>query len=176
MINSKKKTLADLKRDAESGKIAFELVERYGKTVGEIPERLQGIRLVQSVNTVSIYLVNHNGQISCFDYKPASLIEYTEDTLTVYSAGERSLTDEERNILNRWKEIQYEYEKVNPYSDVYWKKKAFFYDEYPKYRYLAGFEKCCGKRFKYSSETVLDDRIKGKAILKYKIYHFKENN
>lgn len=77
MSDIKKKTLADLKRDAASGKIAFELIERYGKTGNELPERLRGIRLVQSV---------------------ASLIEYTEDTLTVYSAGERSLTDEERAL------------------------------------------------------------------------------
>lgn len=176
MSNTKKKTLADLKRDAASGKVAFELIERFGKTGDEIPEQLRGIRRVQAVNTVSIYLVNYNGQVSCFDYNPASLLKYTNDTLTVYSAGERPLTDKEKNILNLWKKVENEYEKLNPYSDVYWKKKTFFYDEYPKYRYLAGFEKCCGKRYRCNSNTVFDDRIKGKAILKYKIHHLKENN
>lgn len=33
------KTLADFKRDAASGKIKLEMVERYGKTGEEIPER-----------------------------------------------------------------------------------------------------------------------------------------
>lgn len=40
------KTLADFKRDAASGKIKLELVERYGKTGEEIPERIRGIRIV----------------------------------------------------------------------------------------------------------------------------------
>lgn len=40
------KTLADFKRDAASGKIKLEMVERYGKTGEEIPERYRGIRTV----------------------------------------------------------------------------------------------------------------------------------
>lgn len=48
------KTLADLKRDAANGKIKFELMERYGKTGDEIPEKLRGIREVEKVNTVGI--------------------------------------------------------------------------------------------------------------------------
>lgn len=48
------KTLADFKRDAASGKIKLEMVERYGKTGEEIPERYRGIRAIQSVNTVEI--------------------------------------------------------------------------------------------------------------------------
>jgi hypothetical protein len=49
------KTLADFKRDAASGKIKLEMVERYGKTGEEIPERYRGIRTIQSVNTVKNY-------------------------------------------------------------------------------------------------------------------------
>lgn len=41
------KTLADLKRDATSGKIKFELIERYGKMGDEIPERCRGVRTVK---------------------------------------------------------------------------------------------------------------------------------
>lgn len=40
------KTLADFKRDAASGKIKLEMVERYGKTGEEIPERYRGIRTI----------------------------------------------------------------------------------------------------------------------------------
>lgn len=45
------RTLADLKREAASGKIRFEMVERYGKTGDAIPKRCRGIRTVEKVNT-----------------------------------------------------------------------------------------------------------------------------
>ncbi len=51
----KKLTLADLKRDAKSGRLRLEFVERYGK---EIPEHLQGIREVIGANSVCIKLRN----------------------------------------------------------------------------------------------------------------------
>lgn len=54
------KTLADFKRDAASGKIKLEMVERYGKTGEEIPERCRGIRTIQSVNTVEMRRNNQN--------------------------------------------------------------------------------------------------------------------
>ena len=40
------KTLADLKRDAGSGKLSLELIERFGKTGNEIKSTMIGIRKV----------------------------------------------------------------------------------------------------------------------------------
>lgn len=93
------KTLADLKRDAAGGKIKFELIERYGETGDEIPERLRGIRSVSKVNTVGITLVNSEGLISELRFEGAKLVEYDGKSLTIYDRGERDLTEQERKSL-----------------------------------------------------------------------------
>lgn len=96
------KTLADFKRDAASGKIKLEMVERYGNTGEEIPERYRGIRAIQSVNTVEIMLETADGLTSSLDFPPAKLIEYDGKSLTIYERGERDLTEQERKILADW--------------------------------------------------------------------------
>ena len=75
--------LADLKRDAASGKIKLELVERYGKTGEEIPERIRGIRTVSKINTVAIFLANADGVESELRFDSAKLVEYDGKSLTI---------------------------------------------------------------------------------------------
>ena len=104
------KTLADLKRDATSGKIQFELIERYGKIGDEIPKKIRGIRTVEKVNTVAILLKNSEGIISELRFPlSAKLVEYDGETLTIFARGERVLTEQEQKILADWKKIEDDY-------------------------------------------------------------------
>ena len=52
------KTLADLKRDTKNKNMSLELIERFGKTGNEIPERLRGTRHISKTQTNGIYLMN----------------------------------------------------------------------------------------------------------------------
>ena len=161
------KTLADLKRDAASKKIKFELIERYGKIGDEIPERLRGIRTVSKVNTVGITLVNSEGLISELRFESAKLIEYDGKSLTIYERGERDLTEQERKILADWQKIENDYYQKNPYGNAYWKKKDYF--KKCPCPWLDGYETIKGKYYNYNGK-VLDNQVKGKVALKYQIY------
>lgn len=161
------KTLADLKRDAANGKIKLEMVERFGKTGNEIPETLRGIRTVSKVNTVAIFLTNNDGVESELRLDSAKLVEYDGETLTIYKRGERGLTEQERKILADWQKIEDDYYQSNPYGDVYWTKKDYFKN--CPYPWLAGYETIRGKRYNYNGK-ILDNQVKGDAILKYRVY------
>jgi len=158
------KTLADLKRDANTGKMYMLMIERFGST--DIIDRLKGVRPVLRSNTVAITLRNQDGQESEMRFENAALTEYTGDTLTIYNPGERDLTPEEQTTLDKAKAEQKRYEAENPYSESYWHMKSF-YKSCP-FPYLAGNETIKGKKYQYNGK-IRDNKIKGDAILKYKI-------
>lgn len=160
-------TLAQFKRDAASGKIKLELVERFGKTGDEIPERCRGVRTVQKVNTVGITLVTAEGLTSELRFESAKLFEYGGKSLTIYERGERDLTEQEQKILADWHKIEDDYYKQNPYGDAYWKKKDYF--KKCPCPWLNGYETVKGKYYNYNGK-ILDNQIRGKAILKYRVY------
>lgn len=161
------KTLADLKRDIISRKIRFELIERFGKTGAEIPERFRGIRTIEKVNTVSALLKNPEGMTAEFRFPSAKLVEYDGETLTIFERGERALTEQEQKILADWKKIEDDYYLKNPYGDAYWKRKKYFNS--CSCPWLAGYETVKGKYYKHNGK-VLDSQVRGDAILKYRIY------
>ena len=161
------KTLAQFKRDAADGKIKLEMFERYGETGESIPERCRGIRTVQKVNTVGIMLVTADGLTSELRFDSAKLVEYDGKSLTIYERGERDLTEQEQKILADWQKIEDEYYKQNPYGNAYWKKKDYFKN--CPCPWLAGFETVRGKYYNYNGK-VLDNQVRGKAILKYRVY------
>lgn len=161
------KTLADLKRDAASGKYSFEMVERFGKLGEEIPVRCRGIRTVQKVNTVEIVLVTADGLTSSLDFPPAKLMDYDGKSLTIYERGERDLTEQERKILADWQKIEDDYYRKNPCGDAYWKKKDYFKN--CPCPWLNGYETVRGKYYNYNGK-ILDNQVRGKAILKYRVY------
>lgn len=161
------KTLADFKRDAAKGKIKLEMVERYGKSGDDIPERCRGIRTVQKVNSVGIMLATADGLLSELQFPAAKLIEYDGKTLTIYEKGERDLTEQEQKILDEWKKIENDYYEKNPYGESYWKKKEYFKN--CPCPWLAGFESVRGKYYNYNGK-ILDNQIRGNAILKYNVY------
>lgn len=162
------KTLADLKREAASGKIRFEMVERYGKTGDAIPERCRGIRTVEKVNTVAILLKTADGITSELRFDSAKLVEYDGENLTIFERGERELTEQEQKILDDWQKIEDDYYKQNPCGDAYWKKKDYF--KHCPCPWLAGYETVRGKYYNYNGK-VLDNQVRGNAILKYHIHH-----
>ena len=81
------KTLAEFKRDAATGKMSLELVERFGST--DIIERLQGIRKISKVRTAAVILVNQNGAESELRFDSAKLVDYDGESLTIYNPGKR---------------------------------------------------------------------------------------
>lgn len=106
-----KKSRANLFRDAKSGKLSLELVERFSNT--NIPINMQGKRKVVKANTVSLKLQNKDGKVSTLDIPKATLIEYMYDTLIIYDAGYRKPTSLEQKILNEWGNI----EKTKEYKE-----------------------------------------------------------
>lgn len=162
------KTLAQLKRDAKDKKISLEMVEWYGQKGNEIPERLRGVRKVIGANTVALILLNADGKESELRPEAASLVEYDDDTLTVYASGYRDLTEKEREILAAWEAEEKAYLEKNSMADTFWKKKHFFMDR--GYEWLLGFSPVNGKIYNAAANKVRDRAVRGVAILKYKVY------
>lgn len=157
-------TLAQLKRDANSGKMSLELIERYGST--EIIERLKGIRKVKKSNSVAIILINLDGKESELRIDSAKLIDYDGKHLTIYAAGTREPSEEEKSILIKRDELYKKY--ADTYSGGFWQVKQMF--EKSKFPYMAGHETIKGKRYDHNTGLVYDNSIKGEVILKYNVY------
>ena len=59
--------------------------------------------------------------------KRAALTEYDGDTLTIYNAGYRELTEQERAVVTKGEQIVKEYNEKNPYGNGgFWVKKDYF--------------------------------------------------
>lgn len=157
------KTIAQLKRDANSGKMFLELINRYGEIP---PEKMQGQRHVTRASTMAIFL-DTNGKESELQLPRANLVEYTDDRLIIYTAGERDLTESEKAFLEKAKQESYEYTKGDIYMNDFWHMQKFFKDN--GFGYLLGYEKCHGKRLNTSTRRIQDDNIKGEPILTYKV-------
>lgn len=162
------KTLADLKRDAKNKNMSLELVERFGKTGDEIPERLRGIRHISKTQTNAIYLINDKGEESWLSFDSAKLVEYDTDSLIIYSPAERDLTDEEKSVRDEWIRKQDEYYAQNPYGDFFWAGQLVYKNS--PCPWMSGNKFIKGKYYQPHNNTVLDRSIKGEPILKYKVY------
>lgn len=162
------KTLAQLKRDAASGNMILTLIERFGGSDEEhIPERMKGARKVIGTNTVALKLLNHDGRESEMRFGAASLVEYTDNSLTIYNPGYRELSDHEKAILSEAERKVEEYKQKYPYNDTYWMKKSFF--EKSDCPYLGCYETVKGCRYDRNRNMIQDKAIKGEAILKYTV-------
>lgn len=177
------RTLAELKRDAKNGTIKFELVERFGETGEQLPERCRGTRTPAKVNTVGIMLRTEDGQESELRFGCASLCEYDGETLKFYNPGTRELNDEEKAFFKQYHRELEQREKANPYGDSYWWSKSYF--EKSDFPYLSGYDKIRGKKLEWEKAgensnpkmiyhglvpLIVDDSIKGETILIYKIH------
>lgn len=157
------KTISQLKRDANSGKLYLELTDHYGQ---QPPERMQGQRHVTRANTRAIFLET-NGKESELLLPSANLVEYTDDKLIIYSAGERELTESEKAFLEKAKQESEAYTQGNVYINDFWHMQKFFKDN--GFSYLLGYETSNGKKLNTCTQRVQDTTIKGDPILTYKV-------
>lgn len=161
------KTLAQLKRDANNGKMSLKMIEWYGKTNDDIPDRLRGVRKVKKSNTVALILLSADGKESELRFDSAKLIDYTDNSLIVYAPAQRDLTEEESMVLREIERLEKEYYERNPYGEFYWQKKRYF--ENCSCPWMSGYEMIRGKKYMYNGK-VMDNSIKGDIILKYNVY------
>lgn len=75
-------SLAQLKRDANSGKMSMLMTERFGKTGEKIPPLLRGVRPVIGANAVAIKLRNPDDASCELRFESAKLLEYDGKTST----------------------------------------------------------------------------------------------
>ena len=162
-------TLAQFKRDAATGRMGLQLLERYGKKVEE-----DYICPVIEVHQKFIKLRKKNGMESSLDLDYASLVEYDGEILKVYSIGLRELTDLEKSVMDGWKKItDTEEYKEQAYRDAmtdgsstYYKDKGYFMNSPCPYLYLDDGD----KKYDYNTGKVYDQKVKGQCMLVYKVY------
>ena len=160
------KTIAELKRNANSGRMCLEMLKWHEAEGDQIPERLRGVRPVLRANTVALILKNNNGHESELRIPAASLMEYDGENLVVYDPGVRPLNDAEQKVLDRVAEIYKAHE--NTYNGGFWQVKAYVKDS--PCPWMDGHETVKGKRYQPWNKTVRDSAIKGEVILKYRVY------
>lgn len=154
-------TLAELKREAASGKIAFELTEWHGKTGEDIPERLRGIRTVSKTNTVGITLRNDRQSDSELRLESAVLTEYDGETLTIYAPHRRDMTDIETAVLDKFYQIAREDGWYQ--ARRYLTSTPFIYLDYDYGKDYNGMHR--------SGLTIINRKQRGDAVLRYTIHH-----
>jgi len=163
------KTLAELKRDAKSGKVYMEMIERFGST--DIPDKLKGKRQMVDANTVCVKFLNNDGKKSELRIDAASLIEYTDTELTTYLPGLRDLTSAEKDVMDSWEskrdKRQEEIDMLTDGSTSFYRHKHFFIDA--GFEYLLGYNTKQGKKYDFNTKKVRDNKVKGDVELKYKI-------
>jgi hypothetical protein len=163
------KTLAQLKRDLSVGtKVTLINSET-------MPEHkflnLERYVIKTQGNGITLGLKPDDKKGSFMEYPKATGLEYIDDTFTLYTAGERPLTQEEKDILNNMpskrpeNKEKLEIEIMTDGNGLYWQDRAYFKDL--DMQYLEGYEKIRGLR--RSQEVIQDDTIKGKIDLQYKI-------
>lgn len=164
----KKLTLAQFKRDAATGKLGLELLERYGNKVDK-----HEICSIIKVKAKGVVLQRGN-QESDLDLNFASLIDYDGEYLKIYSLGKRLLNDVEMMVMNQWSLIsstkefreRAEYDALSDGSSTYYQQKYFFDKSLCPYL----FTDTPSLYYKPSENVVYDAKIKGECILKYKVH------
>ena len=160
-------TLAQLKRDANSGKMSVILMWRFGATGDNLPPNLRGMRKVLKANSVGL-VVETNGKGSTLYIDSAKLVDYDGKFLTVYRAGYRVPTAEERFVLNTWNSMETEYFQKNPFGDCFGKRKAYFASS--ACPWMDGITKKCGKSYVSHKDKVLDQSVRGEMALCYQVF------
>ena len=159
-------TLAQLKRDANSGKMVLLLFWRYGATGDDLPERLRGRRKVIRANSVGLVIRTGTEETMLY-IENAKLIDYDGEFLTVYRPAYRDPTAEERFVLNTWHTKGTEYFQKNPFGDSYGMRKRYFAESLCPW--MDGITKVRGKSYVSHKDKVLDQSIRGDMALRYQV-------
>lgn len=181
----KQYSVAQLKRDARDGVIFGIMTMRAGKRISQdaLPERLRGSRKLIGSNSVSLAFENKTdpSKPSCVWLPKASLIEYTDTYLRIYSPGYREPNEAEQKVLDQWRDIEHteRYQKqletdcLTDGFSSYYQKLSFFRKH--DMEYLMGAIKQRGlildwnKRNAGEKAFIQDENIKGKISLEYQI-------
>ena len=170
------KSVAQLKRDANSGNLSLVLISRFGDS--NIKPELSGTRKVLKANSTSVIISKDGGRCSYLDLPRASLVEYRDDCLTIYEPALRNLEPFELNILAKLKDYKLtpefkRLEEIDCATDTnfaYYEEIKFFNKYFPKYIYLMGHEKQNGQIFDFNTQKIKDENLKGKIALRYDVY------
>lgn len=149
------KTLAELKRTANSRTVEARIIFHSGWTEG-LPERLLGWRRLVRANSVSIFF-EKDGKESELRIRNAKLTEYTGTSLTIYKIGQRDLTEEERKAMDEWEALE---KTIPPYESAYWRRKDF-YKKRGMEHLLDGYDFNTGK--------VRDAQVRGEIDIQYEL-------
>lgn len=163
-------SLASFMKEARSGKMYLELVERYGVTEGNLPPDKTGPRAVVKVRTHGVELLGPGNKVSTLPLERASLVEYDNGILCVYNPAFRELTEEE--IAYKVKiEAQIKARNLMNDSAEFWLRRKYY--EADGYGYLQGIptkgKSYLGTFWSGGKQYVTDEREKGKLILKYRV-------
>lgn len=151
------KTLADLKRTLTVG-TRLQLKERYGRPVNKK-------RTIVQIQSNGVWLKSDepdefdgHGR-SFLDYPKATLQEFDGETIRIFDAGERELTDAEREIIadEPRDEKQLELDMMTDTNIMFWRRKGYYKD--------AGMEYLQKSR----NGRIRDNKVKGTTILWYEI-------
>ena len=161
-------TLAQFKRDAASGHMGLELIERYGKKITK-----PVIVPVVKVQTNGVYLKRGDNE-SFLDYPFASLFEYTGTMVKVYDTGLRKLNPTEEMVMRQWHQISNnpqfrERARIDALTDGNYtgRQEELFFKQSPC-PYL--YTERNGLRYDHNTGKVYDPKVKGKCVLVYKVH------
>lgn len=167
------KSVEELKRMAKANILKAKMVVRCGTK--DIPERLQGWREIVDSNSKSIFFLTQDRQKSECRLPRASLVDFSEDKLTLYYAGIRELNEKENEIMKEWRKItsteEYKSREINDAltdgSSTYYQEMRFFKDK--GYEYLTGLQSKGGLKYDSRTGKIIDESIKGDICMQYEI-------
>ena len=163
------KTLAELKRALAAGTQVTMIKCQYEHRNLNVPRYV----VKTQSNGVQFALNKDDKKGSFFDYPKASLLEFIDDTFTVYTTGSRPLTAQEQSILNNQpskraeNQKQVETDMLTDGSSMFYADKRYFNDLDAEY--LNGHETVKGLRYDRNNKNILDESIKGEALYSYRI-------
>ena len=164
-------TLADLKRKLIIGTPITLIYARQGLASNN--KRLNLLRYVIKTQTNGIYLAEDKNATkgSFLELPKASLMDFTEGILSIYTTGLRDLTEEEKQIIaNQPKdEEQSRIDMISDGSTMFYREKAYFKEKNAEYLFLGNSKVIMGLSFDSNNNKVRDETLKGDLDLKYKI-------
>ena len=164
------KTIADLRRDLSIGTQVTLTYAQFTHKFLNVPRVV--IKLQSNGVVLALSATDTKG--SFLDFPKASLASYTIDgDLNIYEAGTRPLTPAEQRVFDTMPSKLPEYQQqvsddmMTDGSQMFYKDRRHTKDN--KMEYLDGFDTIRGLRYDHNTKLIIDETIKGKLSLSYKI-------
>jgi hypothetical protein len=156
-------TLAELKRHLQIG-VKVLKIEAWDKPVPEADQ----LREVVAVQTNAVVFKTPTKPKSWLEWPAASLVIVDNEGFTMYDAGYRDLTPDEKAVYDA-RPIDKEQSMQDAYTDgsvMFWREKAYFAK--CKYPYLWGMNYVKGCKYDFNTQKIHDNKVLGQCICKYK--------